>query len=288
MIEKFSIIIPAYNEQDTIIPTIEKLQQYLAQKSWIVELVVVNDGSDDHTGQVLKSFNNQITVVTHPYNKGYGAAIMSGVERAAHEWILLFDSDGQHTPESIESLLKKSADYDMVIGSRENGYKGPLLRQPGKLLLHKIAEYLVQQKIPDLNSGLRLAKKKLFMKYFPIYPFRFSITTTSTLAFLKDRYNVGFVPIEIQPRQGGKSQVGVHDGFKTIMLIVRIIMIFSPLRVFIPVSGIFFLLGLGSLAYDIYMTNIGDTTVLLLVVSMLLFFFGLLADQVAAIRRQLK
>ena len=180
----------------------------------------------------------------------------------------------------------------MIIGARK-GYKGPFMRQPGKKLLTWTANYLVQKKIPDLNSGLRLIKKDLFSKFSHIYPNGFSLTTTITLAFFKEGLNVKYVPIKINKRKG-RSHVTISDGFKTIMLIIRTIILFSPLRVFLPVSGSIFTLGLLSLSFDIFLfskqgkPNIGDTTMLLFVFSLFFFFFGLIADQVSAIRRELK
>ncbi len=288
MQQSISIIIPAYNEGASVRSTLEKLLTFLTEQSFESEVIVVDDGSKDSTMQVLKSFEDRILVVKHPYNKGYGASIMTGISNAKHEWVLTYDSDGQHKPESILDLMKQMNEYDLIVGSRVSGYKGPLWRQPGKRLLHFVAEYLVQHKIPDVNSGMRLAKKTLMMKYFHIFPQGFSLSTTSTLAFLKDNYNVAFEPIAIEPRQGGKSTVRVHDGFLTMMLIVRIVMIFSPLRVFLPVAVVLSIFGVGVLVYDFMNGNIGDTAVLLIITGFILFFFGLIADQIAAIRRQIK
>jgi len=288
MNQSLSIIIPAFNESAGIVDSLKELFLYLKNNNCDAEVIVVNDGSTDNTLEVLKPLSGLVKIVSHPYNKGYGASVMTGIAKAKHDWVLMYDADGQHEPKYIEKLLKQTEQCDLIIGSRFTGHQGPKWRQPGKKILHFVAEYLVKHEIPDINSGMRLVRRDLMMKYFHIFPQGFSLSTTSTLAFLKDGLNVCFEPIEIRPRTKGKSTLKVHDGFNTLMLIVRLVMIFSPLRVILPATLVIFLLGLASLVYDFTQTNIGDTTVLLLVVSLILFFFGLIADQVAAIRRQIK
>lgn len=286
MLTTLSIIIPVFNEEKAITATLMALLGYLSTKSWKVDVIVINDGSTDGTLEKLQEFDEKIKIISHPYNKGYGAAIKTGVRASMSEWILTFDGDGQHRFSSLDDLIAEIPNYDLIIGARTNGYKGPWLRQPGKKILHWLAEYLVQAKIPDLNSGLRLARKDLMQKYLHLFPNGYSLSSTSTMAFLKDVQNVKFVPIEINPRQNGKSAVSLKDGFKTIMLMVRLVMLFSPLRVFVPVSFLLLCLFLVSFVYDVILLNLTDTTVLLLVTGLLIFFFGLLADQIAALRRE--
>ncbi len=286
MLATFSIIIPVFNEERAIAATLSSLLSYLSTKEWKVDVMVINDGSTDGTLEKLQEFGEKIKIISHPYNKGYGAAIKTGVRASMSDWVLTFDGDGQHRFNSLDDLIAEISSYELIIGARTNGYKGPWLRQPGKKILHWLAEYLVQAKIPDLNSGLRLAKKDLMQKYLHLFPNGYSLSSTSTLAFLKDGQNVKFVPIEITQRQGGKSAVNLKDGFKTIMLMLRLIMLFSPLRVFAPVSFLLLFLFFVSFVYDIILLNLTDTTVLLLVTGLLIFFFGLLADQIAALRRE--
>ncbi|MBU1164123.1 glycosyltransferase family 2 protein [Patescibacteria group bacterium] len=282
----YSIIIPAYNEADTIAKTLNGLKVYIENNNLDCNIVVVNDGSTDDTQNILKQIPG-ILFINHPYNKGYGASVKTGVAAVNSEWIITFDSDGQHKLEDIKRLIDAKQDFDMVVGARK-GYQGPAIRQPGKKVLHKVAEFLVEKKIDDLNSGLRLLRKEHFQKYARILPNAFSWTSTITLAFFKDNLNVKYIPIEINKRQGGKSMVKTSDAVKTLMLILRIIMLFSPLRIFLPASVILFTLGCASTVYDLWMFNISDTTILLFISSILIFFFGLLADQIAAIRRELK
>jgi len=288
---KFSIIIPVYNEKKTVNSVLQELKEYLRKKQYQAEIVVVNDGSTDQTGKILEK-TNHIKLINHPYNKGYGAAIKTGVENAKYDWTIWYDSDGQHQPKYIEKLIKYRKEYDMVIGARQ-GYQGPIMRQPGKKLMRHLAQYLIQRKIPDLNSGFRLIKKSKFNKFTHLFPNGFSISTTITLAFFKQGFNIKYTPITVRKRKGNSS-VTVSDGFKAIMLILRMIILFSPLRVFLPVSGSMLILGFVSLNLDIFLfskqgqPNIGDTTMLLFVSSLFFFFFGLLADQISATRREMK
>src|SRR3989339_362256 len=285
---KFSIIIPAYNEANAIKSVLQELKSYLSEKKYQTEIIVVDDGSTDQTNKILRDFKD-IKFISHPYNKGYGASLKTGVKNSEYDWLLWYVSDGQHQPFYIEELIKYCDEYDMIIGARV-GYQGPFFRQPGKKLLHYLAEYLVQQKIPDLNSGFRLVKKDLFLKFAHILPNGFSASTTITLAFFKESLNVKYIPIAIKKRKG-KSSVKMQDGMKAAMLILRTIILFSPLRIFLPVSILILGLALFSLGFDIFpysqgQLNIGETTVLLFISSLFFFFFGLLADQISAIRRE--
>lgn len=285
---KFSIIIPAYNEEVAIKSVLQELKDYLNEKKYQNEIIVVDDGSTDQTNEILKNFEG-IKFISHPYNKGYGASLKTGIKNAEYDWLLWYDADGQHQPKYIEELIKYRNEYDMIIGARV-GYQGPFFRQPGKKLLRCLAEYLVQQKIPDLNSGFRLVKKDLFLKFAHILPNGFSASTTITLAFFKEGLNVKYIPIAVKKRKG-KSSVKIQDGLKTIMLILRIITLFSPLRIFLPVSVLIFGFAIFALSLDIFLfsqgrLNIGDTTILLFISSLFFFFFGLLADQIAAVRRE--
>lgn len=286
MHQKISIIIPAYNEEKSITQVLSQLKDQLADLDLEYEIIVVNDGSKDKTEDLLKEINF-IKLCLHPYNKGYGASLKTGVKNAKHDWVLFYDADGQHNPEYIKNLLKHTDKYDMIIGARQ-GYKGPWIRQPGKKLLNLIANYLANCKIPDLNSGFRLIKKKYFLRFAHLFPNGFSLTSTITLAFFREGLNIKYIPITINKRLG-KSTVKPSDAISTFMLILRIISLFSPLRIFLPVSFILFIIGLVGLIFDIINRfNLSDSTLLLFISSILIFFFGLLADQIAAVRRELK
>ncbi len=283
---KISIIIPVYNEEEGIKNVLVELNNYLKENNILSEIIVINDGSTDQTENILKQINN-IKIINHPYNKGYGASLKTGVKNAQYDWILFYDSDGQHHPEYIKELIKHSDGYDMIVGARE-GYQGPFIRQPGKKLLIWTANYLVQKKIPDLNSGFRLIKKNLFTRFSHIFPNGFSLTTTITLAFFKEGLNIKYIPIKINKRNG-KSMIRPIHGLEALMIIFRTITLFSPLKIFLPASFFFFILSLIisiSQSISLKSFNISDTTILFFVFSLFLFFFGLLADQISAIRRE--
>ena len=288
---KFSIVIPTYNEEKAIKKVLVELSNYLQNKSFQTEIIVINDGSTDQTKKILNNIGN-IKSIDHPYNKGYGASLKTGVKNAQYDWVLLYDGDGQHRPEYIEELIKHSNDYDMIVGARQ-GYQGPLIRQPGKKLLTWTANYLVQKKIPDLNSGFRLIKKDLFLEFLHILPNSFSLSTTITLAFFKEALNIKYIPIKINRRdkKKGKSSVTIKDGFEALMLILRTIILFSPLRIFLPVSFFFLSLAFVIFLIDSFLyskqPDISETTVLLFISSLFFFFFGLLTDQISAIRREI-
>ncbi len=285
---KISIIIPVYNEKQIIEQTITALKQELNKIGLEYEIIAVNDGSTDGSKEILERIP-QVKVINHPYNKGYGASLKTGARNSQCEWLLFFDGDGQHRPEYINEFIRYADQYDMIIGSRQ-GYKGPFWRQPGKKLIHLIANYLAGIKIPDLNCGFRLLRKDLFLKYEHLFPSGFSLSTTSTLAFLKEGLNIKYVPITIDKRIG-KSTVKTSDGFKALMLIIRLIMLFSPLKIFLPIATTGFIVSLGMVIYVLMETNfqmISKSGGFLFVASLLILLFGLLADQVAAIRREIK
>jgi glycosyltransferase involved in cell wall biosynthesis len=286
MSEGVSIIIPAFNEAHVIGRVLFDLRLALEQKGLPFEIIVVNDGSTDATAE--EATKTGVKVLSHPYNKGYGAAIRTGVKEAKYGWLGFYDADGQHTPETLISLLPFMADYDMVVGARE-GYKGPAIRQPGKKLLQWIANYLSDVKIPDINSGLRLVKKELYLRFAHLFPPQYGWTTAITLAALKDNYSVKYVPITIRPRQGGKSMVRVSDALRMFMLILRIILLFSPLRVFMPLAFVSFILGIGFAGGELIFTGkLGKVEIIFFTAGLFFFFFGLLMDQVSALRREVK
>jgi len=289
MQNNLSIIIPAYNESASIVRVIENLHHELLDLGIEdYEIIVVNDGSTDQTRKILEG-RNDIKLINHPYNKGMGAGMKTGTRNAMKTWVLFFDADGQHKSKYIKEFLKYTDEYELIVGDRSEGkYVRPTIRKPGLWLLRKVANYLVDYKIPDLNCGLRMVKRDVLMKYLHLMPDGFSMSTTSTMAFLKDKKNVKFVPIEVDKRhKNSKSIVRPSDAVKTLMLMFRLIMLFSPLRIFFPTSLMLFFIGFVFLIFDLCQANITDITVLLIVTSMLIFFFGLIADQMAALRREM-
>lgn len=281
-----SAIIPAYNEESTIKSVIQELKKELGSLNLEYEIIVVNDASTDQTKNVLKNIKN-IKIIHQPYNKGKGACLKTAAQQVKYNWLLFFDADGQHRPEYIKQMIKYTNNFDLISGQRI-GYQGPWIRQPAKKVIHWLGFYLLGQKVSDLNCGLRLIKKEKFLRFAHILPDGFSCSTTIIFAFLKEKLNIKFVPIKINKRVAGQSLVKAPEALTYLMLILRLIMLFSPLRIFLPISFILFLIGLGSLIYDIITFNISEGTILILITSILIFFFGLTADQISAVRREIK
>lgn len=286
--KKISIIIPAYNEEKSIAQVIDHLKSFLKTIEWEAEILVINDGSTDQTKNIVEAIDG-IRLINHPYNKGYGAALKTGAKNAVNSWLLFYDGDGQHKIEYLAEFLKFTDQYDMIVGNRQ-GYQGPFLRQPGKKLLLWVANYLVEKKIPDINCGFRLVKKDLYLKYLHILPNTFSASTTITMIFFKEGLNVKYIPITIEKRSG-KSYVKPSDAVKTLLLILRVIMLFNPLKFFMPLSLLFFCIGIIIFLIQISYLNeivVSKSVLFFSLSAIFLFSFGLLADQIAAIRREIK
>ncbi len=248
------------------------------------EILVVDDGSTDNTGQVSKAEGAK--VVRNQVNKGYGAALKRGMRQASGDIVVFMDADGQHAPDDVGRLIACLENCDMAVGQRCQEDQVSI-RKPGKWLLQRVAEFLVGRTIPDINSGLRALYRKDGLRFLPILPNGFSLTTTITLAMMKDGMEVEYIPIRVAPRSGGKSRVSyVGDGIKTLLLISRVTMLFNPLKVFAPASALLLSFGtIYTLYFLIAVRNISDASIIMLLAGLGLLFFGLLADQVASIRR---
>ena len=280
---KISIVIPAFNEGKVIGSVLENLLK-VKKDGW--EIIVVDDGSRDDTFDIASAFTS-VLVIKHVANKGYGAALKTGIKNSSAEFIVTLDADGQHNPEYIKELLLNLNGYDMVATYRTPLIHSSLWRMPGKWLIGALANYLMRTKIPDLNSGLRIFKKEVVSQYLHLCPNGFSFSTTITLTLICEGYDVKFIPMRAQ-RRIGKSSVSVKTGFQTILLIFRLITLFNPLRIFLPVSLVFGLWGCLLAFGDILSKNLNDSTVLLFLSSILIFLFGLMADQMSHIRRELR
>lgn len=283
--KKVTILIPAFNEEKTIGKLLSKIKSL--QKDW--EIIVVNDGSSDNMSKVVKDL--EVKIITHPYNKGYGAALKTGICASQNENILTMDADGQHNPEDIERIIDSFGVYDMVIGCRTKESHKLLFRKPGKVILRWVACYLSGFKIPDLNSGFRLFRKSKVLEFIHMFPNSFSFSTTITLAFYHSGYNIKYIPIISGDRKGGKSRVKqIRDGVQTILLIIRITMLFNPFKVFLPISVFLFLVGLiyALVSFILVRFHIPTGAVLLILSSIIIFLVGALADQIAAIRFEQK
>lgn len=279
-----SIIIPAYNEEKGIKHTLQKLKGGNKTKNW--EIIVVDDGSSDSTAKIASEMD--VKVIRHPYNKGYGASLKTGVRNAKNDILVFMDADDQHNPEDMGELLEHIGEYDMVVGARSKTSYTSFFRRPGKTLLNIIANYLMNMKIPDLNSGFRVVKKEIIEKFVHILPNSFSFSTTITLATIKGGFNIKYIPITTYKRKGKSIVNPIRDGIKTVLLIIRIIVLFNPLKIFFPVSFFLFLLGIGYLIFALIFLgfHIPSGAILLIISSIIIFFFGILADQISAFRME--
>ena len=238
-----SIVIPAYNEERGAGPVIEEmlalLRRELANIPW--EVLIVDDGSSDRTAEVIAKYeSDELRLIRHPHNRGYGAAIKTGVNAAAHPWILITDADGTYPAKHIPELLSHRRNFHMVVGAR-TGPKAAvaMLRRPPKYVLRKLASYLSRQDIPDLNSGLRLMRKDILQRFENILPDQFSYTTTITLAMFSAGFHVKYLQIDYLKREGKSKIRPIADTIGFTKLIFRTILYFDPLRVFIPAAGLF-------------------------------------------------
>lgn len=280
-----SILIPAYNEEAVIREVVTGLRDRYPHD----EIIVVDDGSSDGTYNALRDV--EAKVIQHKHNSGYGASWKTLCEASNHDVIVYFDGDGQFDPNDIHRLLsvfyEKQA--DLVSGKRQRGSEKSLMRQPGKALLGFVANILMRENIPDVNCGLRVFKKTYLQKVLPLLPSGFSASTTSLLAFMHQQHRVRFVPIITKKRVGISSVHILRDGFNTLILILRTIMLFSPLRVFLPVSFTMMVAALAYSAYEIIahdqgLSVLGST---IFIGGMVTFFIGMVTDQISALRLQL-
>lgn len=286
-VSKVSIIIPAYNEEKSIGIILSQLKEYINKFNW--EVIVIDDGSSDKTAEIAGSFG--VKLLKHPYNKGNGAAVKWGIREALSEKIVVIDADGQHNLKDIPNLISFIGEYDLVIGSRGKDSISKLYRRLGNFILKKFASYLAGFKIPELTSGFRGFKKEKILEFIQLYPNGYSFPTTSTLAFLVSGYNVKFYPITSFARhEKTKSKLNpIKDGIRFLGLILRMITVFNPMKIFIPISVFLFFVGLVyAIIYLIKISHIPAGASLCMLSGLTIFFFGILADQISILRRSLK
>jgi glycosyltransferase involved in cell wall biosynthesis len=283
MNDSVSIIIPAFQERESIGGVVEKTINVASSLGCDYEVIVVDDGSTDGTGHAAR--NAGAHVLTRPYNQGYGAALKTGVRFASMRTVIFLDADGQHNPDDIPRLMAERDTFDMVVGQRKGTAGSAFWRKPGKILLRWVANGLTGKRIPDLNCGYRAVDRELALRFLPILPHGFSFSTTITIAAFKAAYSVQYLPIEVSKRVG-KSTVTLGDGFKTMMLIIRLVTLFAPLRVFLPVSLITFLIGLLYVINGYFIAGEASLKGMIAIVAAVQFFlFGIMVDQIVAIRR---
>jgi glycosyltransferase involved in cell wall biosynthesis len=275
-----SIVIPAYNEENAITETIEQVREVMSASQYDYELIIVNDGSTDQTGEKARQAGAR--VLNHEVNQGYGAGLKTGIGAAKGDWIVITDADGTYPNDRIPELLSEAGPYDMVVGARVGeAAKIPLIRRPAKWVLAQFANYLAETKIPDYNSGLRVFRKDVAKRFFKILPQGFSFTTTITLASLCNGYRVKYIPIAYYVRTGKSKIKPIRDTYRFFMLILRTTVYFNPLKVFMPISFILFTMGIGKLAHELYTAGgVAETSVFLVLASFQMAALGLLADMI--------
>jgi glycosyltransferase involved in cell wall biosynthesis len=246
-------------------------------------VIVVDDGSSDDTAAQATSAG--ACVIRHPYNKGNGAAVKSGIRRASGANILIVDGDGQHRPEDATRLVSHLEEYDLVVGARSSETQASRARRMGNALLNAVASHLSAHPIPDLTSGFRAARRECLLEFLHLLPNRFSTPTTTTLAFLRAGYSVRFVPIEAARREGTSKIRLRSDGVRFFLILVKVITIFSPLRIFVPISIVAFSVGMAYAVWTIFtQSHVTNSSVLLIVVSVVIFLIGLVSEQIASLR----
>lgn len=267
------------NEAASVAEVVARLRGVAAWR----EIIVVDDGSDDATGE--RAREGGARVIRHPYNKGNGAAVKTGIRNANGEFVLILDGDGQHPPEDALRLASRLGQYDLVVGARSASTQASLMRRGGNEALNKLAGFLTGRPIPDLTSGFRGARRECLLEFIHLLPNGFSTPTTTTLAFIKAGYNITFEPVDANSRIGRSKIRVARDGARFFLILLKLITLFSPLRIFVPVSGAAFVLGL---LYGVWTVltrgRIPNGAVLLILFAVIVFLVGLVSEQIASLR----
>ena len=301
---QLTVIVPAFNEAENLGIILPSLIDLCRQHNW--KIIIVNDGSQDDTKEILESFIHPslpgkpacrtgrgpevrlITVIHHKLNKGYGAAIKSGISACDTECCITIDADGQHRLEDIERLFGclRTTDADMIVGSRKGERSASYSRGIGKIIIRFIAKLLMPVPVQDINSGMKVYRTELAKKYIHLVPDTMSYSDVITLIFINNRHLVLEEPITINPRLNGKSTIRVETAFQTVMEIINIVILFNPAKIFLPLSAIFIISGL-VVGLPILIAGRGVSTGSMLGISAGIFFFllGLVAEQLSALRK---
>jgi glycosyltransferase involved in cell wall biosynthesis len=279
---EISIVIPVFNEAANLAALLGRIQ---ALKLARAEIIVVDDGSLDNSAEI--ALNGGASVVRHPYNIGNGAAVKSGIRAARGRLLVLMDGDGQHKPEDIPKLLAEASNYHMVVGARAKGSKLRFHRYVANQVYNLLASYVTRFKVQDLTSGFRILSRRDARKFIDLLPNTFSYPTTMTLAFLRSGFTVKYVPIQTLYRAGQSKISLVTDGIRFLLIITKIATLFSPFRVFLPVSLFFFLAGFGNYLYTYFTQGrFTNMSVFMLTTAVIIFMLGLVSEQIALLRME--
>ncbi|MCB9830860.1 MAG: glycosyltransferase family 2 protein [Planctomycetes bacterium] len=272
-----TVVIPAFNEEDAVAAEVRHLNDVLGKSGLRYEIIVVDDGSADATAERAEA--EDCRLIRQPRNMGYGAALKRGFREARSELVVITDADGTYPAEEIPTLVAEAGSYDMVVGARiGDNVHIPLERRPAKWFLRVLASYLAGFKIPDLNSGLRVIRRAHVRRFAHILPNGFSFTTTITLALLCNDMSVGYHPIDYKKRIGN-SKIRPSHAYRFLLLILRVMMLFNPLKIFLPLGAVVGAVGVAKLIYDIRLRNLSESAVMCLIAALLIWCVGLLADQ---------
>lgn len=273
---EITVLMPAYNEEGAIGNTVRKVKEFYPD----FEVLVVDDGSTDNT--VQEAMDAGANVWPHPYNMGNGAAIKSGLRTAQGEWVIMMDADGQHAPEDIAKLLEYKDKYDMVVGARTKDSQTSLHRDIANKVYNWFSSYVTNFNIKDLTSGFRLVRKDVAQQFIYLLPNTFSYPTTLTMAYLRSGFAVKYVPIKTKYRVG-KSKIKIFkDGSRFLLIIIKISVLFSPLRVFLPVSFVLWGLGIAHYVYTfVKFETFTNMSALMLTTSVVMFMMGLVSEQIS-------
>jgi glycosyltransferase involved in cell wall biosynthesis len=279
MTELTSVIVPAFNEEGSIGPLVTGLRGTSAWR----EILVVDDGSSDATAERAEAAGAR--VIRHPYNKGNGAAVKTGIRHASGAYILIMDADGQHRVADAPRIVALLDRYELVIGARSAHSHANLLRRAGNQALNGLAGYLAERKIPDLTSGFRAARRECLLEFLHLLPNGFSTPTTTTLAFIKAGYSVHFEPVDAAAREGQSKIRLAPDGVRFVLILLKVMTIFSPLRLFLPISAAAFLIGAAYAVWTIAtQSHVTNSSVLLILMSVVILLVGLVSEQIASLR----
>jgi glycosyltransferase involved in cell wall biosynthesis len=281
--EGISVVIPVYNEEKAVGGVVDDVRNAMSKTSYNCEIVVIDDGSTDGTPEILAQ--RDVRVIRHQNNLGYGAALRTGLRNSQYDLIAIIDADASYPSQELPGLIDNLGSADMVVGARTGkNVSISLIRRPAKYFLGKLANYLTESKIPDLNSGMRVFRKEVVNKYMHLLPRGFSFTTTVTMAMICGGDNVKFISIDYFKRQGRSKINGVIDAYNFLLLIVRTVVYFNPLKVFLPVGMILLCAGFGTFLYDVFcIKNLSEKTLLLVIAGILVCMLGMLADLIVKV-----
>lgn len=282
-----TIIIPIYNEESNLENLFGLLIPICENKNW--NIIAINDGSSDNTQKILEKYKSEnLSIIKHRVNKGYGAAIKTGIESANTKYCITFDADGQHDINDIEKLLFSiiNNEADMVVGSRKNSNVGTTMRKIGKFFIRNVAKLLMPIKIYDINSGMKLFNSRIAKQYLHLYPDSMSFSDIICLVFIHNKYFVIEEQINVNKRLKGKSTINLFDAITTFYEIINIVMLFNPMKIFLPIAIVLLLSGLlWGIKFFLLDLGISIGSSLLIISGLIIFLIGLIAEQMSSIRK---